>query len=441
MKKSIIAFVLMMSAAVFAKYSADISLDKKDGFYKSGETAVCSVLLKKDGAPLSGTKARLIMKKESKVIKTEIFETDGKVKTFPASLDAPGWLYFGFEVLDADGKTLKGKGVYKHRAKPSIVTEIGAIYDADKIIAPFECPKDLDEFWARKRAELDKVPVEAKLTPLECKEKNINLYSIEVKCTGRRPVTGYMAVPQNAPAGKCPVVVEFLSAVYNDANPNVPVARAKRGVVAFYITWHGFPTGHPQDFYKKNVRAAIQKASKWTADRDKWIHGDMYLRIMRALDFAKTRPEWDKKNLIVVGGSLGGAQTAAAAALDKDVSLALVGVPTFAEFDTRKSGRRASSPHNRLTRNIENTLKAAAYFDIVNLAPRTKCEVYVCTGFTDETCPPSNVFAYYNALKCKKLMTTNPKTGHFGTTKNIKGNAKLEELVGSITVYNYNVHK
>ena len=103
MKKSITILVFGLSFALFGKYSADISLDKSDGFYKSGETASCNVLLKKDGTPLNGVKARLIVKKEGKTIRSEIFETDGKAKTFTGSLDAPGWLYFGFEVLGSDG--------------------------------------------------------------------------------------------------------------------------------------------------------------------------------------------------------------------------------------------------------------------------------------------------------------------------------------------------
>jgi hypothetical protein len=41
------------------KYSGDISLDHMDGFYRSGETAHCRVLLRRDGRPLAGAKARL----------------------------------------------------------------------------------------------------------------------------------------------------------------------------------------------------------------------------------------------------------------------------------------------------------------------------------------------------------------------------------------------
>lgn len=51
----------------------------------------------------------------------------------------------------------------------------------------------------------------------------------------------------------------------------------------------------------------------------------MYLRVLRALDYVKTLPEWDGKNLIVIGSSQCGAQAIVAAALDPQVSLCLTG--------------------------------------------------------------------------------------------------------------------
>ena len=68
-----------------------------------------------------------------------------------------------------------------------------------------------------------------------------------------------------------------------------------------------------------------------------------------------------------------------------------------------------------------------------------KCEVYVCTGFTDELCPPSNVFAFYNAIPAEtnKTMCTSPFTGHYGTTANPKAAKRLEELRGATRVFQY----
>ena len=54
MKKVFLSVAAVLTAlTVFAKYGGKIDLDKADGFYKSGETATCKVLLTKDGKPLS----------------------------------------------------------------------------------------------------------------------------------------------------------------------------------------------------------------------------------------------------------------------------------------------------------------------------------------------------------------------------------------------------
>ena len=48
------------------------------------------------------------------------------------------------------------------------------------------------------------------------------------------------------------------------------------------------------------------------------------MRVLRALEYLKTRPEWDGKNLGVNGGSQGALQATWGAALDPDVTEANV---------------------------------------------------------------------------------------------------------------------
>ena len=442
MKNLFLALLFLTVFSLSGAFKADISLNKTDGFYKCGEKAVCKILIKKDGKPLAGDTLRVILKDEGKVILKKDFKTDGKPVSIAHTLTHPGWLYFGVELLDENGNPRSGKGIRKHRLKPTIITEIGAIFDAGKIRGTADKPADFDSFWQQKRAALDKIPLKAKLTPLPSGDKNVKLYAMEIPCGISRPATGYLAVPANAKKGSTPAIVEFLSWSSVDASRKSAVNKAKQGFLSIHATWHGFPVGKPKSFYQKSIPPVIRGGRKFIDDRDKWVMGEVYLRVMRALDFIKSRPEWDHKTLVAAGGSLGGAQAAAAAALDKDVTIALVGVPCFAEFDTRKSGRIKSIPHRTapaVLKGDTKPLEAAAYYDLVHLAQYITCEIFVCTGFTDQLCPPSNVIAFYNALnpKCRKTLSTNPRTGHFGTTKNVKGIQRLEKLVNSITVFNY----
>jgi cephalosporin-C deacetylase-like acetyl esterase len=62
--------------------------------------------------------------------------------------------------------------------------------------------------------------------------------------------------------------------------------------------------------------------------------------------------------------------------------------------------------------------------------------VHVCAGFTDETTYPSNIFAFYNAIpeSTEKSMTTDPRTGHFNTTKNVRGDSRVSEIFRSTAI-------
>jgi cephalosporin-C deacetylase len=159
------------------------------------------------------------------------------------------------------------------------------------------------------------------------------------------------------------------------------------------------------------------------------------------LDFIKSRPQWNHKDLVASGGSLGGIQTITAAALDRDVTVAVVSVPTGCEYNGYKQGRDAAGLYRGkagIARIDADPRRAVtlAYHDAVNLAPRIQCDIYVCTGFADESCTPSSVFAFYNALPAttQKFMSTNPGTGHYGTTRNTAGDERLADMFRSVTV-------
>ena len=61
-------------------------------------------------------------------------------------------------------------------------------------------------------------------------------------------------------------------------------------------------------------------------------------------------------------------------------------------------------------------MKAARYFDAMNFASRSKAKgAAVTVGFIDVTCPPTSVYAAYNALPGAKKMHTDVLSGHTST--------------------------
>ena len=109
--------------------------------------------------------------------------------------------------------------------------------------------------------------------------------------------------------------------------------------------------------------------------------------------YVKTRPEWNGKDLVTRGGSLGGIENLCAAALDKDITIAIISVPSACDYNAQASGRKPQGVYRRPEYSkllLENPAlaKSMSYHDGVNFAKRVTCETYVC-------CPEGRYTARY----------------------------------------------
>ena len=154
---------------------------------------------------------------------------------------------------------------------------------------------------------------------------------------------------------------------------------------------------------------------------------------MRALDYVKSRPEWNGKVLIVSGSSQGGGQTLAAAALDPQVTLCVAGVPALSDHAGSLAGRQPGWPRfydARNGRKYDPAIKAAAaYYDNVFFAPRIKCEAFVTTGLIDGTCSPEGVYVVFMHLASPKKQLDVVSSGNHGGAPMTKGYARIREVI------------
>ena len=439
MRKLLIAAVLAAVAA--AGYAAEtysvknLNLDHADGFYKCGETVVVTGELLKGGKPVTEGKLRVLVKWENKELSQKDLPCDGK--PFRVTFDKgekPGWVYFGFQVIGPDGKLVEKPTGRILQNKKYQVGEIGAVFEPEKIRSSYPIPDDFMEFWRAERAKLDKVPFNAKVEKLKSDTPGIDLYSVIVDAGVDHPVTAYMAIPSGAKPKSLPIYIGYQSHSASDIYPRSAIRLASRGAIGMYATWHGLPLGKDAAFYKKECRyfnrhGGLDQPAKWR------FHG-MYFRVLRALDYLKTRPEWNGKDLIVEGGSLGGCEAACAAALDPQVTMAIISVCGFCDYNGDLDGRRGSTVSRNPAAKKDDGRRALSYHDAVSFARFIKCETYFCTGFADEQCPPSSVYAAYNNLpaETKKAMFVNLRTGHYGTTYNVNAGKRLKEFFSHIVV-------
>jgi cephalosporin-C deacetylase-like acetyl esterase len=124
--------------------------------------------------------------------------------------------------------------------------------------------------------------------------------------------------------------------------------------------------------------------------------------------------------MAVVGHSQGGLQALAAGGLDERVTFIGSGVPAGCDHSGMMVDRISGWP--KLVP-VEDgipdpaALEASRYIDAVNCATRCHADAIVSAGFIDRTCPPTSVYAAYNALRGKKEMINRPKMGHAAPTE------------------------
>ena len=257
-------------------------------------------------------------------------------------------------------------------------------------------PKDFDAFWAKQKAKLDKVPLKYTMTEVQPSNAKVKQYAVSIDCAGPRPVTGYLSIPVNAKPKSLKAVVNYQG---YGTGVQKPAGWLPGDKINFTINAHGYDLGKDAAYYKdffakiKSNNQIYAFDPKQNADPEQAYFNGMALRVMRSLQFVKSLPQWDGKNLQANGGSQGGLQTVWAAALDPQVNLATPSIPWCADF--------GATTIKRLNGWRPSYVPGLNYYDIVNHAKRIPktCQVNITkAGLGDYTCPPSGVTVLYNNI-------------------------------------------
>ena len=309
------------------------------------------------------------------------------------SLDRPGFVRIEAVLLDASGAAVAR-------------FDGGAGADVDAIRADTPEPPDFDAFWARRKAALAAMPMDgATCAEIASPRAGVRVFEVSIPCPGGRPSTALLSVP--AAGGPFPAFARFRGyetswspVAYNTP----PAAELRDDALVLFVSAHGFAFNREPTYY-----AALREANRsngydvafdpaQNADPATAYFGGMSWRVLRALQWLETRPEWDGRSLTVFGGSMAGLQSIWAAALDPAVTECRPRIPWCCNLAGPASGRAHGDW-------FVPWVPALAYYDPANLARRipATCRVAVPeAGLGDYVCPPSGVMAFYNALACPK---------------------------------------
>ena len=307
---------------------------------------------------------------------------------------------------------------YRSDPKAAPVTALaGAGIDVEMIKPSAPVPDDFDAFWTEQKTKLAAVPVNARLTSVPSASNTIASFDVQADCIGA-PVSGYLAKPIGAKPKSRPVIMTVHGAGVSSSSLNGAGSWADKGFIAMDMNAHGLPNGKPLEYYKQ-LNATTMKDYRYEGrdSREKCYFTGMFLRLVRGLDVLTSQPEWDGKTVIVYGSSQGGYQAIVAAGLDPRVTFFCAGVPAGSDHTGMLANRIAGWP--KLVPNGPNgkpdakVVEAARYVDAMNFATRTKAKgCFFTVGFIDGTCPPTSVYAAYNALTIPKQIYNDIPSGH-----------------------------
>ena len=278
-------------------------------------------------------------------------------------------------------------------------------------------PDDFDAFWSEQKAKLAAVPIKPALTPVAWADKKVECFDVQVPCAGGMPVSGYFARPRGAKPKSLPAILYVHGAGVRSSVLGAAAGAARAGALGMDINAHGIPNGKPASYYEELSRTSLSGyTTRGRESRDTCYFLGMFLRLVRAIDFLTSQPEWDGVVVAVSGASQGGGQAIAAAGLDPRVTFFASGVPAICDHTGSAIGRINGWP--KLVPNGPDgkpdpkILQAARYFDCMNMATRAKAEAIFSIGFIDVVCPPTTDYATYNNYAGKKQVINKPLMGH-----------------------------
>lgn len=289
-------------------------------------------------------------------------------------------------------------------------------YDAEKITPTVSEPSDFDSFWESSKNELAKIPINAIMTLLPQKSTpTVNVYHVGVNNIGNSKFYGVLAVPTKP--GKYPAVLQVPGAGVRPYAPDIVLA--EKGVIVFTAGIHGIPVNLDSTVYADLGLGALNRYFYFNLNsRDKYYYKRVYLGCIRAIDFLFTLDQFDKKNVGVYGGSQGGALSVVTSALDRRVTSLVVFCPALCDLTGYIENRAGGWPHIfandnfNLYYNKEN-VNTVSYYDVVNFAKRLKIPGFYSWGYNDIICPPTSMYAAFNAIKAPKKLSLYYELGHW----------------------------
>ncbi|MGW0190674.1 acetylxylan esterase [Streptomyces sp. NPDC003362] len=266
-------------------------------------------------------------------------------------------------------------------------------------------PADFDAFWHDTLKEARQYALDPCFAPVDTGLSTVTVYDVTFSGFGGHRVKGWLTVPAGTTTA-LPLVVQFIG--YGGG----------RGLPHTHLLWPATGRAHfVMDTRGQGARMAggdtpdpVGSAPSYPGFMTRGIespHDYYYRRVftdaVRAVEAARSHPLTDAARTTLAGNSQGGGIAIAASGLISDIAATLANVPFLCDMHRaltitnhtpyREIGDYLAT-HRTRSAQVRHTL---SYFDGIHFAARAQAPVLFSTALEDQICPPSTVFAAFNA--------------------------------------------
>ncbi len=287
--------------------------------------------------------------------------------------------------------------------------------------AEHEAPADFDDFWRTTLAESRALGWEPRVEEVDNGLAIVRTSDVTFAGFAGEPIRAWWHRPADGPVHG--VVVEFLGYSMGRGLAHQQESWPLAGYAHLVVDsrGQGWVQHHPGDTADPHGSdpAAPGMLTRGIGSPETSYYRRLYTDAALALDAA--RELGSDLPIAVKGASQGGGLSIAAAALGEGAVAALPDVPFLCDFP-RAISLVASHPYGQVAQylashrdRVDATLRTLSYLDGVHLAARAAAPSLFSVALMDETCPPSTVFAAFNAWSSPdKAIEVYPFNGHEG---------------------------
>ncbi len=400
-----------------------------DSHYAVGQTALLRIVAQEGGVPLNGTKVYYKVGPEMFLPsgRDSVTFADGEALIPMGTMTEPGFLACQYEFKTADGKTQKDL--------------VKLAFSPEQIQTFTPMPKDFEQFWQKALKAARKIDLEPEYFDVpDATNDKMTTKLVRLHVGKDKWIYGYLTMPTSAGSVMLPNSTysnqtSSLSEGLGEAFPVVlcpPGAGStkpypsdyfpREGCIYLKIEIHDNDPRIPDDEYnamrQKKCDGYMRRGME---SKDTYYYKDVYVGCARAVDFLCSLPEWDGRNVIVTGGSQGGALTIVTAALNEKVTFCAPFYPALCDLTGFLHHRAGGWPKfftsfykdGQVDIPQQQAVETLQYFDVVNFARLLKVPTFMSWGYNDDTCSPTSVWAAWNVITAPKQKDITPSSGHW----------------------------